>query len=117
MENKAIKHGVRQGDVLLVNRGPKKLRHDHKRLDRDEFNRIVLMEGEVTGHAHAVLDANVEYVETSTADAVERWLRVGAGGATLVHEEHAAHRLKPNTDYEQWFQYEYQPQELRRVAD
>lgn len=112
----SIKHGVRQGDVLLVTRG-KRVRRSNRSLERDARGRIVLMEGETTGHAHAVLDASVEYVETGTADAVERWLRVGKDGATLVHEEHSAHELLPKHDYEQWYQFEYTPAELIRVRD
>mgnify|MGYP001185913108 CR=1 FL=1 len=109
-----IKDMRRQGDVLLVARGEAPA--DAKPVER-EGGRIVLMHGEVTGHSHAVLERDAVLVETGTADAVERWLKVGASGAVLVHEEHSAHELLPNTDYEQWQQFEYTPQEIQRVAD
>jgi hypothetical protein len=80
--------------------------------------RVVLAYGEVTGHAHAIADADVElYAYGETADAVERFLRVGAGGATLVHEEHGAITLAPETTYQVYSQFEYEPEALRLVAD
>jgi hypothetical protein len=80
----------RQGDVLLVpidklpaNKGPVQL--------RDERCRIVLAEGEVTGHAHGIThDGARLYGE----DLARRFLQVlDRGGVDLTHEEHATIHL------------------------
>ena len=103
---------MRQGDVALIPVA-KMSRHGLRKVRRDQ-GRIVLAYGEVTGHAHAILDASASLYET--ADAAERWLRVGKGGAVLVHEEHAPINL-PAGDYEVRLQREYHPSEIRRVLD
>ena len=80
----------RQGDVLLVpidklpgNPGPVQ--------QRDDQRRIVLAEGEATGHAHAIGDARARLYG---ADLGRRFLKVLAeGGVELTHEEHATIRL------------------------
>lgn len=113
MANNKIRHMCRQGDVLLVARDP--IPATARQVDR-EGRRIVLMHGEVTGHAHAVLDPEAAYLESGTGDAVERWLRAGPA-TVLVHEEHGAHDLVPGESYEQWYQYEYAPEALQLVAD
>jgi hypothetical protein len=76
--------------------------------------RIILAEGEVTGHTHAVLDREAEL--HSVSDQVDFWLRVGTGGAQVVHEEHGVITLPPG-DYRVRRQREYAPGEIRRVAD
>lgn len=83
---------IRQGDVLLVTaRLPKgaKLRH--------RARRIVLAEGEATGHAHAVVAGpgapDVELYEGPDGSLYCR--TVGAG--TLVHEEHEIHDVSHST--------------------
>ena len=87
-----------------------------KRIERDA-GRIVLAYGEVTGHAHAILDVDAELYEgLETAAAADRFLRIGRGGATLVHEEHAPISL-PEGDYVVRLQREYHPEEIRRVLD
>lgn len=48
-------------------------------------NRTILAEGEVTGHAHRLIEsADVEVYEHEGTV----FLRVGPGGAGLTHEEH-----------------------------
>ena len=97
---------IRQGDVLLIpvdpevgtnGEGPKE-RHVQRRVE----GRVVLAEGEATGHAHAVLDEHahleVQHFGESRAVWINRrvWdesrtlLVVEGEAATLVHEEHRA---------------------------
>lgn len=103
---------VRQGDVLItqVDNLPKKA----KQVKRDQGDRIILAYGEATGHHHAIADIGVEMFEV--AEAAERWLRVGAKGVVVTHEEHGAVVL-PAGDYIVELPEEYSPQEIRRVAD
>lgn len=102
---------ARQGDVLLiqVDRLPK-----GGRAVARERGRIVLADGEATGHQHAIADPDVDLYET--AEAADRWLRVGQTGAVLVHEEHAAIAIPPG-NYIVRRQREYNPLEARVVAD
>ena len=80
--------------------------------------RIILAAGEVTGHHHAVVDPDTELFTISGVLAeAERILRVGAGGATVVHEEHGAIALPPG-DYRVIIQQEWTDErEPRRVLD
>lgn len=100
----------RQGDILLVRVDETPAGNP---VTRDGRGRIVLAEGEATGHAHAVLDPEAVLIET----AEERFLRVLAeGGVDLTHEEHAAIRL-PQGDYRVVRQREYvYPETGRRVT-
>jgi hypothetical protein len=79
----------RQGDVLLVRRQDRKL-HDTAPVPR-HHGRIILAEGEATGHAHAIDSPDATLLE---GDEGERYLRVDAP-CDLVHEEHAAIVLEP----------------------
>ncbi|MHA1732518.1 MAG: hypothetical protein ACTSU5_11275 [Promethearchaeota archaeon] len=98
----------RQGDVLLrkVDDIPKYLRHQPKT--------NVLVEGEVTGHAHRALNCDLfgfTEFEISFLKAKE--------GAKLVHEEHGPIDLEPGC-YEVVRQMEYDPAKSdwrRRVED
>ena len=102
----------RQGDVCLV--PVAEVPKGAKIVARDR-GRIVLAYGEVTGHAHAVLDRQAELFMAPDVDA--RFLRVmAASGVELVHEEHATIPL-PRGIYEVRTQREYSPEEIRRVAD
>lgn len=97
----------RQGDVLVeVSDIPK----DAKRMKRE--GRIVLAEGEATGHAH-----------TMEADLVELYERKGTlymrvfEPAPLIHQEHAAITVAPGT-YKVTRQREWSDaQEPRQVLD
>lgn len=101
----------RQGDVLLVaRRSP--LPAGAQIVPRDS-GRVVLAYGEVTGHAHALLDLGVELFEDA-ASAV-RVLRVDAL-SSLLHEEHATITLAPGL-YDVVRQREYTPEAIRNVAD
>ena len=103
----------RQGDVYLV-RADGEIPSGVQPVPR-EHGRIVLAYGEVTGHAHVITDADAELFAT-TADAADRWLRVGPQGATLTHDEHAPITLAPGL-YRTRIQREYSPEAIRNVAD
>ena len=93
---------LRQGDVLLVpvDRVP------DDALVVELGSRIVLAEGEATGHAHAVVGERVELVE---ADDGTLYVEVvGAAPAELVHEEHDTIPLLPGA-FEVRRQREYEP--------
>lgn len=104
----------RQGDVLLVRVGD--LPADARPLPR-EGGKVVLAHGEATGHHHAVLERDAELFAPGEASAAaERYLRVGQGGATVTHQEHAPIAL-PEGVYEVRRQVEYTPQAIVRVVD
>ena len=103
---------VRQGDVLLV--AVPELPKDAVRQPRQ--GRLVLAEGEVTGHAHAILEPDAR--EFRVGD--ERFVLVRSK-AQLVHEEHAPIEL-PAGAYRVVIQREYEPNPIparawRRVID
>ena len=97
----------RQGDVLI--RRITKLPAESAQLRASG----ILAYGEVTGHAHKVEDlTHAEVLEVDEG----LFLRVGAEGVRIVHEEHAPITLPPG-DYEVDIQREYTPQAIRNVAD
>jgi hypothetical protein len=104
----------RQGDVLIipVAKAPK-LGKKFQGL----FGRLILAEGEVTGHAHAILDTEAELHEIEH-EVSDRLLRVLVeDGAKLVHEEHGQIKL-PKGDYIVRLQREYDPiSDWHRVSD
>ena len=103
---------MRQGDVLLV---PASLPDGAKKQKR-QSGRLVLAEGEATGHAHAVLDRHVDLL-VSADEAAELYLLVhGTESATILHEEHAPVTVPPGT-YRVQRQREYSPAEIRQVGD
>jgi hypothetical protein len=125
MSGRAIRRGLmRQGDVLLIpvdadvgsNGEAPKERHAQVRLD----GRLVLAEGEATGHAHAILDEHarleVQHFGESRAVWIHRrvWtesrtlLVVEDEPATLVHEEHEPLTVPPGS-YVVRRQREYAP--------
>ncbi len=102
---------IRQGDLLLV-----PIAELPERVDLVRRGRLVLAEGEATGHAHVVDDeraslhghrwSEVRYVEV-----------VGEEPVSLVHEEHDRLHLTPGV-YEVRRQREYVPRVgFRRVSD
>lgn len=102
---------IRQGDVLLV---PAAMPDNGKPVARMN-GRLILAEGEVTGHAHCILDEQAELV---TADqAAELYLLVhGTRPVELVHEEHDTLLVPPGA-YEVRRQREYSPEAIRVVGD
>jgi len=107
---------ARQGDLWLV-RVDEELPAVVIRVLR-EGGRVVLARGEATGHVHAVDDSQAVLYATpgATAEAADRWLRVGRAGAMLVHAEHGAIALTPGL-YRVRRQREYAPAAVRIVAD
>jgi hypothetical protein len=98
----------RQGDVLIERVDSIPTQAKKMRLPK----RIVLAEGEATGHAH-VLDApEVEMFERGGV----LFARIGVAGGTVKHEEHAPIKLEPGT-YRIRRQREYSPEAIRNVAD
>lgn len=102
-----MKRQFRQGDVLLV---AEKIPEGTKLRKR---RRVVLAEGEVTGHAH-VLEAPAETEVFTDVDA--EFVRIMGANGLLVHEEHSTIEVPPG-DYKVVRQREYHPEEIRRVAD
>jgi hypothetical protein len=103
---------VRQGDVLLV--AVDALPEGAVAVKRS--GRLVLAEGEATGHAHAILERDAR--EFRVGD--ERFVLVRSK-AQLIHEEHAAIDLPAGT-YRVVIQREYEPAPIgspawRRVVD
>jgi hypothetical protein len=74
---------------------------------------LVLAEGEMTGHAHRIVEACAAQLFQRGPD---MFLRVLASTATLVHEEHGPITLRRG-DYRVWRQREYAPREIRIVRD
>lgn len=104
----------RQGDVLII--AADNLPADGLALIDRDAGRVVLAYGEVTGHAHAIAEPDVE-LYAHDAGLGDRFLRVLAeGGADVVHEEHGTIHLDPG-DYRVRIQREYTPAAIVRVAD
>lgn len=103
----------RQGDVLieLIGEMPDGL----VPVERDQ-GRVILAYGEVTGHAHAIAEPDVELFTREDMTEMEgRFLRVERE-AHLRHEEHATITLPPGM-YRVKRQREYAPVEPVYVAD
>jgi hypothetical protein len=98
---------ARQGDVLLV---PVDGIPAAARPVRRTIGRVILAEGEVTGHAHAIRSPAATLLRAGD----ERYLRVAAP-VTLDHEEHARIEVAPGT-YRVVIQREYVPPEISPVA-
>jgi hypothetical protein len=106
---------ARQGDVLIV-RVPHRP-EGTREVPRDDAGRVILALGEVTGHAHAIRDADATLFELSGAEVEQRFLEI-AREVTIVHEEHDPITLAPGT-YEVRRQREYVSPKRppRRIAD
>lgn len=106
---------IRHGDLLIR---PATIPDDVRKVRRTG-GRLILAEGEATGHAHAILDRTADLYDLIAPGDVDemrrRFLRVDAEVA-LVHEEHATLTIPPG-EYEVIRQVEYAPEELRVVAD
>lgn len=106
----------RQGDILLI---PIQAIPEQAKKARRKNGRLVLAEGEATGHAHAVLDRTATLYELfspgDVAELRQRFLNVTAEVA-LVHDEHATIQLPPG-EYEVRRQREYSPERIRQAED
>lgn len=98
----------RQGDVLLVSvtETPKGTRV------KPRTGRIVLAEGEITGHAHTVDAAHAELIDASPEGVFLRVMEP----TSLEHQEHRAIRLLPGS-YQVLTQREYMPPPIREPVD
>ncbi len=102
---------LRQGDVFLVRIS--EFPDGVSWLDLED-NRIILAEGEATGHAHAVADEGARLYGAPSSggdlDLEHAFLAVLAeGGVILAHEEHAPLTIPPGI-YEVRRQREYGPE-------
>ncbi len=82
---------------------------------------VVLLEGELTGHRHAIFDRVTMFKDDSLAHDIPNGLYVGhvkVDGATALiqHQEHTALSLPPGT-YRIRRQRELEPQDVSLVAD
>ena len=108
----------RQGDVLLI--------PTHAEIPKEfsqaptQKGRVILAEGEATGHAHAISSENADLYEPKPGNknADHSYLRVVETEVDLVHEEHAPINVKPGI-YLVVKQREYEPEsrESRNVLD
>lgn len=97
----------RQGDVLL-----KSIEEIPEGIElKPNKGRIILAEGEATGHAHAMSSRNV----IAKMIGVSLYLHV-LKETILKHEEHGDIKVIPGK-YEVVRQREYSPEEIRNVAD
>lgn len=100
----------RQGDLLIIS-GSIPARAVAQPRVRGQ---VVLAEGEATGHLHAIACPDVELLAVS--EQVDRWLRVRSKSAELTHPEHGTITI-PRGEYVIRRQREYQPSQIRYVAD
>lgn len=111
VQENTMQRQFRQGDVFL--RRVEALPPGEKSVPRGR-SRVVLAEGELSGHAH-VLPAR--HVRVFRDDASARsFVLVRQRGSQLQHEEHAPIAV-PEGIYEVVRQREYEPLRARLVAD
>jgi hypothetical protein len=105
---------VRQGDVLIIPTG--KIPEGARPVKRDSRGRIVLAEGEATGHAHCVLDTDAElFAPADLEEMADRFLAVETE-VQVVHDEHDPITLAPGN----WVvrnKREYAPERPVQVMD
>jgi hypothetical protein len=107
---------VRQGDTLL--RKVSDIPVVAQEMKRDVHGRIVLAEGERTGHAHTFRDKGICSFTTLDNNDVE-FLLVGGSGATLNHELVSGAKAEhnpigvPEGKYEAAQQVEHAPEPIR----
>lgn len=99
---------IRQGDVLVTR--VRAIPSGAAPKDRDA-GRVVLAYGEVTGHAHAIMEP-----EALLYSEGEHLFLEADGTVTLRHEEHAPIQI-PRGLYRVTRQREYTPEAPRFVAD
>ncbi len=101
----------RQGDCMLV--AIPEIPTDAVAVEPAKNGRLVLLEGEATGHFHQFMDAQDARLYRGTGGS--RYLEVTKESA-LEHEEHST-VIVPAGKYLLPQQCEYTPKELVRVAD
>lgn len=106
--------GFRQGDVLVI--PVKHIPAKAKELPSDG-PRVVLAEGEATGHAHALYGGRVKMFLADEGYGGGTYIEVPKGGDALKHEEHTTHNI-PAGPHEVIRQVEFDLLEgARTVAD
>lgn len=117
---KKVPFSVRQGDVLLVDASYRGLPKGDAKEIKPEDRGVVLMHGEVTGHAHVLEKERVAYLDYGA----ERFVRIIENLVPLKHDEHSAIPLDraalvnpADGRLQQAFQVEDFGAEVRRVAD
>lgn len=98
----------RQGDVLFIQQAD--LPTGEQTIIPPVNNRVIVAEGEATGHAHATT-TDVQQIEIDTI----RWL-YAPDEFVITHEEHDAITLVPGV-WRVVYQREYTPEAIRRVLD
>lgn len=110
-QNNVVNEYARHGDLLI-----KKI--EGTDLELVKMDKVVLAEGEHTGHAHrlTVLDDNAQIEFRRQLDKMV--FRVSNGQVQLTHEEHTQIVFNPGT-YEVTFEneWDYFQNEIRRVVD
>lgn len=99
----------RQGDVLIIE--VTDLPKEKKTVERDSKGRLILAEGEATGHAHAIHASHAKMY----AAGIGMFLMLKRA-AELLHEEHGKIDLPPG-NYQVIRQREYDPVKERLVRD
>ena len=99
----------RQGDWVFAEVG--KVPEEAKPEKRDSRNRLIIGEGEATGHAHAVHSKEADIMVLDNV----RWL-LAPEAVDVVHEEHDTIRLPAGT-YELRPQFIYERGQIRKVLD
>jgi hypothetical protein len=108
------KTGFRQGDVMVI---PAERIPPGAKEIADESGRVVLAEGEATGHAHALYGGRVKMFLADEGYGGGTYIDVPKGGDALKHEEHTPHHI-PAGPHRVIRQVEYDLQDgVRTVAD
>lgn len=106
-ENKLKNKGIRQGDVLLLS-----VPHAEGQIIQSD-NKIVVAEGEVTGHRHIVQS---DMPLNLLINGAKRFLEV-TSPAEIIHDEHGPAKIAPGF-WQIEIQREYDDeQEWRNVLD
>ena len=109
-----MKEQYRQGDILFTKVEGKAVNHDiSNQVERDERGRIVVAEGEATGHAHAIRDKQATMYRDPVLNRV--WV-VADEPVKVVHEEHGTIELDSGV-WQVTYQRQYVRGEVRRVRD
>ena len=108
-----------QGDLLIERVGDAE--PSGTILSPDDTGAVVLAEGELTGHRHAIYDRVTMFKDEALAREIPAGLylghvKVAGGGAVLRHQEHAPITLEEGT-YRVRRQRELEPRDAALVAD
>jgi hypothetical protein len=106
---------LRQGDVFFEPVTTIPL--DAKKKELKPLNgRLILAEGEATGHAHAISLSEKQFAKMWGEHEGEKFLEITTDEAVVTHEEHGKITL-PGGTWRSWQQVEYGPEEIRSVID